>query len=280
MDRLTIAAVAVIVLILVVGLPYAYIAGVGAPKANPPQLLTVYAAASLTNVMQNISAAFDAKYNANITFNFAGSNALATQILEGYPCDVFLSASPTYMTQVANHSLIYNSSAIFAKNSLIVMVAKSSASKVTAISDLAASGVRVELEDKSVPAGAYSLTILNNIQSTWGNSSSPAYVGPQYANFTKAVQANVISYDTDVEQTVTKVVTGTADAGIVYKTDAIAQAANINFITIPASVNVVAQYPVGVISTSQHLKLAQEFYSFLLSSAGQQILNNFGFLSP
>jgi molybdate transport system substrate-binding protein len=272
--------VAVIALILVVGIPYAYFAGVGAPKYQPPEYLTVYAAASLTGVMKNISAAFEAKYNANITFNFAGSNALATQILNGYPCDVFLSASPTYMTQVANASLIVNSSAIFAKNSLIVMVAKSSASKVTQISDLAASGVRVELEDKSVPAGAYALTILKNIESTWGNTSSSAYVGPQYANFTKAVQANVISYDTDVEQTVTKVVTGTADAGIVYKTDAIARAANINFITIPTSVNVIANYPVGVISTSGHMKLAQEFYNFLLSSEGQQILNSFGFLSP
>jgi molybdate transport system substrate-binding protein len=280
LDRVTIAGVAIIIIILVVGIPYAYYAGIGAPKVQPPEQLTVYAAASLTNVMQNISVAFNAKYKSNITFNFAGSNALATQILAGYPCDVFLSASPTYMTQVANKSLIANSSAIFAKNSLIVMVAKSSASKVTAISDLAAPSVRVELEDKSVPAGAYSLTILNNIQSTWGNSSSPAYVGPQYANFSKGVLANVISYDTDVEQTVTKVVTGTADAGIVYKTDAIAQAGNINFITIPASVNVVASYPVGVISTSQHMKLAQEFYNFLLSSAGQQILNNFGFLSP
>jgi molybdate transport system substrate-binding protein len=280
LKRITIAAVAVVIILAVVGVPYAYFALQPAPKAQPPEQLTVYAAASLTNVMQNVSAAFDAKYNANVTFSFAGSNTLATQILQGFPCDVFLSASPTYMTQVANASLIANSSAIFVKNSLIIIVARSSASKVTAISDLAASGVRVELEDKSVPAGAYSLTILNNIQSMWGNASSSAYVGPQYTNFSKAVLANVISYDTDVEQTVTKVVTGTADAGIVYKTDAIAQAANINFITIPASVNVIASYPVGIISTSQHLKLAQEFYSFLLSSEGQQILNGFGFLSP
>ncbi|HVP23045.1 MAG TPA: molybdate ABC transporter substrate-binding protein [Conexivisphaerales archaeon] len=246
----------------------------------PPGQLTVFAAASLVNIMPNISAAFNRFYNANITFNYAGSGALATQIVQGFPCDVFLSASPTYMTQVANASLLYNKSVLFAKNSLIVMVAKSSASKVTSIADLAKSGVRVELEDKSVPAGAYSLTILSNIESTWGNSSSPAYVGPQYANFSKAVLANVISYDTDVEQTVTKIVTGTADAGIVYKTDAIAQAANINFITIPDSVNVVASYPAGVISTSQHLVLAQQFVNFLTSAQGQQILNNFGFVSP
>lgn len=268
-----------VAIVLVVGIPYAYLAN-GQPKAQPPEQLTVFAAASLTNVMQNISAAFNAKYNANVTFSFAGSQTLATQITQGYPCDVFLSASPSYMTQVSNASLLANASVIFAKNSLIVMVAKSSASKVTSIADLAKSGVRVELEDKSVPAGAYSLTILSNIQSTWGNSSSPSYVGPQYANFSKFVLANVISYDTDVEQTVTKVVTGTADAGIVYKTDAIAQAANINFITIPDSVNVVAQYPAGVIKTSSHLKLAQEFVSFLTSAEGQQILNNFGFLSP
>jgi molybdate transport system substrate-binding protein len=280
LKRTTLVAVAIIIIVVVVGVPYAYIASQPAKKASPPEQLTVFAAASLTNVMQNITVAFDAKYDANITFNFAGSNALATQILQGFPCDVFLSASPTYMTQVANASMLANGSVIFAKNSLIVMVAKSSASKVTSIADLASPGVRVELEDKSVPAGAYSLTILNNIQSTWGNATSPGYVGSQYANFSKAVLANVISYDTDVEQTVTKVVTGTADAGIVYKTDAIAQGANINFITIPASVNVVAQYPAGAILTSAHLKLAEEFVSFLASSEGQTILNNFGFLSP
>jgi molybdate transport system substrate-binding protein len=277
LKRITLAAVAVVVILLVVGIPYAYFT---LQPAKPPEQLTVFAAASLTNVMQNISVAFNAKYDANITFNFAGSGTLATQITEGFPCDVFLSAAPTQMNQVANASLLYNGSAIFAKNSLIVIVAKSSASKVSSISDLAASGVRVELEASSVPAGAYALTILNNIQSTWGNSSSPSYVGSQYTNFSKAVLANVISYDTDVESTVTKVVTGTADAGIVYKTDAIAQAANINFITIPNSVNVMAQYPVGIVSTSHHLKLAQEFSNFLLSSQGQQILNNFGFVSP
>jgi len=278
LKRTTLIALAIVVVVLVVGVPLAYIA-LQPPKSSPEQL-TVYAAASLTGVMQNISAAFNAKYDANITFNFAGSNALATQIVQGYPCDVFLSASPTYMTQVANASLLANGSSIFVRNSLVVMVAKASASKVTAISDLAKSGVRVELEDKSVPAGAYSLTILGNIEKAWGNSSSSAYMGPQYTNFSKAVLANVISYDTDVEQTVTKVVTGTADAGIVYKTDAIAQAANINFITIPDAVNVIAKYPAGVISTSSHLTLAQEFVSFLLSPEGQQILNNFGFLSP
>jgi molybdate transport system substrate-binding protein len=277
MKRVTLAAIAVVV-ILVVGIPLAYIAT--QPAKQAPEKLTVFAAASLTGVMQNISTAFSAKYDADITLNLAGSQTLATQILQGSPCDVFLSASPTYMTQVANASMLANASVLFAKNSLIVMVAKSSSSKVAAISDLAKSGVRVELADKSVPAGSYALTILNNIQSTWGNSSSSKYVGPRYANFSTAVLSNVISYDTDVEQVVTKVVTGTADAGIVYKTDAIAQAANINFITIPDDVNVIAKYPAGVILTSAHLTLAQEFISFLTSSEGQQILNNFGFLSP
>lgn len=271
--------VVALVAILVVGASLGYLAI--QPKAGQaPEQLTACAAASLTSVMQNVSAAFSQKYDANVTFNFGGSSTLATQIVQGYPCDVFLSASLSTMQTVANASLLANSSAVFAKNSLVVLVARSSSSKVSSIADLAKVGVRVELADKSVPAGAYSLTILSNIQSTWGNSSSPLYVGPQYSNFSKAVLANVISYDTDVEQTVTKVVTGTADAGMAYKTDAISQASKITFIAIPDGVNVVAQYPAAVISTSKHLALAQGFVSFLLSSEGRQILNNFGFLSP
>ena len=276
MKRIMIVAVVVIV-ILAIGVPYAFLVFQEGSQSQPPEQMTVFAAASLTKVMQNISEAFNMKYHANITFNFASSNALATQILQGFPCDVFLSASTSYMQQVANASML-NRSAVFARNSLIVMVSKSSASKVTSIADLAKAGVRVVLADKSVPAGSYALSVLNAIQSTWGNYSNPYYQGPQFANFSKAVLANVISYDTDVEQVVTKVVTGTADVGIVYKTDVIAQATNVDFITIPDQVNVIAQYPIGILSNSQHLKLAQEFYDFILSDDGQKILNNFGFL--
>ena len=98
--------------------------------------------------------------------------------------------------------------------------------------------------------------------------------------FSKKVLANVISYETDVEQVVTKTATGTADAGLAYKSDAINRASEVNFIEIPSDVNLIAVYPIGIINTSSHAALAQKFIDYVMSSDGQKALADAGFLGP
>jgi molybdate transport system substrate-binding protein len=183
------------------------------------------------------------------------------------------------MTNVKNANLLSGSSTVFAHNSIIVIVAKND-TKVSTLLDLAKPGVRIVMADKSVPAGNYALQILTKIDATWGNSSSPLYKGDEYVGFSKKVLANVISYETDVEQVVTKTETGTADAGLAYKSDAINRASEVNFIEIPGDINLIAIYPIGIITTTSHAVLAQKFIDYVMSSDGQKALADAGFLGP
>jgi molybdate transport system substrate-binding protein len=273
LKRNAILLIGVIVLIALAGVytAYQYLA----PK--PAERLTVFAAASLTKPFQALEAGFEKKYAANVTFNFAGSSTLSTQIIQGSPCDVFASANTKEMTNVKNANMLNGTSTVFAHNSIMVVVSKSYTAGINSLLDLAKPGIRIELADKSVPIGNYALQILMKIDATYGNSSSPLYKGAEWVGFKNKVLTNVVSYDTDVEQVVTKVVTGTADVGIAYKSDAINRANEVSFFEIPSEVNLVAVYPIGAISGSGHAKLAQEFIDYLLSADGQKALTDAGF---
>jgi molybdate transport system substrate-binding protein len=122
------------------------------------------------------------------------------------------------------------------------------------------------LEDKSVPAGGYTLTILDNL-------SKDATFGP---DFSTKVLANVVSYETDVKQVVAKVQLGEADAGIVYATDAIADP-TLKTIMIPANFNVIAKYPIAALTNAPQPELAAAFVAYVLSADGQVILKKWGF---
>ncbi|MGD0803950.1 MAG: molybdate ABC transporter substrate-binding protein [Candidatus Bathyarchaeia archaeon] len=275
MKRNTLVLLVVILAVSAVGLYAAY--QYFTPK--PAEELRVFAAASLTVPFQSLQSQFESKYNAKLIFNFAGSSTLSTQIIHGSPCDVFASANTKEMTNVKNANLLSGSSTVFAHNSIIVIVAKND-TKVSTLLDLAKPGVRIVMADKSVPAGNYALQILTKIDATWGNSSSPLYKGDEYVGFSKKVLANVISYETDVEQVVTKTETGTADAGLAYKSDAINRASEVNFIEIPGDINLIAIYPIGIITTTSHAVLAQKFIDYVMSSDGQKALADAGFLGP
>jgi molybdate transport system substrate-binding protein len=274
MKRNTLVLLVVILAVSAVGVYAAY--QYFTPK---PAELRVFAAASLMVPFQNLQSQFESKYNAKLIFNFAGSSTLSIQIIQGSPCDVFASANTKEMTNVKNANLLSGSSTVFAHNSIIVIIAKND-TKVSTLLDLTKPGVRIVMADKSVPAGNYALQVLTKIDATWGNSSSLLYKGPEYVDFSKKVLANVISYETDVEQVVTKTATGTADAGLAYKSDAINRASEVNFIEIPGDINLIAIYPIGIITTTSHAALAQKFIEYVMSSDGQKALADAGFLGP
>jgi molybdate transport system substrate-binding protein len=276
MKRNTMLLIAIVLVVAIAGVysAYQYLT----PKTA--EELRVFAAASLTKPFQSLQTQFESKYNAKLVFNFAGSSSLSTQIIQGSPCDIFASANTKEMTNVKNANLLKGSSTVFAHNSIVVIVAKTSSQKVSTLLDLTKAGVRIVLAEKSVPIGNYALQVLAKIDATWGNSSSPLYKGAEYGNFSKKMLANVISYDTDVEQVVTKVATGTADAGIAYTSDSINRASEINFIQIPGDVNLIATYPMGIVNTTGHAELAQKFIDYVMSSEGQKALTDAGFQGP
>jgi len=235
--------------------------------------LTVFAPMVLTDAFNQTAQAFEANNSGvNVTFNYAGSEILATQLKQGASADVFASADPMDMKLVQDARLMNNSSiTTFAENKLAIIVPTGNPANVTSLSDLAKPGVKLDIGNNSTPCGMYTLQMLakasNN--STYGSS------------FVKSFQANVVSTETDVNAIVAKVALGQADAGVVTKADVpAAYQSKVETITIPDGVNVLAQYPIGVVSGSQNAQLAQSFINYVTSPAGQAILSSYGFIIP
>ena len=239
-----------------------------APAAPPePQMLTVYAAASLTNAFEEIGKAFEAA-NPGVTveFNFAGSQTLRTQIEQGAQADVFASANAKEMdTLVTGKFIPADSTKIFLTNQLLVIMPADNPAGLTALADLAKPGLKVVLAAKEVPVGNYALQVLNKLDAAQGTG------------FKDKVLANVVSYENDVKQVVAKVQLGEADAGIVYSSDAVA-APELQTIDVPAENNIVAQYPLAALTNSRNPELAQAFIAYVLSAEGQSVLQKWGFL--
>ncbi|MCL4231256.1 MAG: molybdate ABC transporter substrate-binding protein [Dehalococcoidia bacterium] len=232
--------------------------------------VVVFAASSLTNAFKEAGTRFEEKNpEAKVTFNFAASSALATQINEGAPADVFASADANQMKNVTGNGNAAES-VIFAANLPVVVVPKSG-SPVASFSDLAKPGVRLVLAGPEVPVGKYAREIL-------ANASKPA--GGISADFAGSVLANVKSNEANVRAVLTKVQLGEADAGIVYSTDAAIATADVKVTEIPAAFNIIAQYPIAALKGAKNGAAARAWVAFITGPEGQAILAKFGFRKP
>src|SRR5262245_16363462 len=173
------------------------LSGIFALKAAAPiptyPPINVLAAASLTDVFPVIDK--DEKYS------FAGSNALATQIRNGAPADVFASANTDIPAQLFQQGFV-DKPVNFTRNALVIVIPKSNPANITSVYDLGNSGVKLDIAASSVPVGSYTLQVLKQM------------------NLTSKVMPNVVSQETDVRAVLSKVALGQADAGFVYATDA------------------------------------------------------------
>jgi molybdate transport system substrate-binding protein len=232
--------------------------------------LNVFAAASLTNAFKEIGQKFQQAHpNVTVSFNFAGSQALATQINQGAPADVFASANQAQMNVVIQAGGIdASASKVFVHNLLVLIFPKSNPGQITTLQDLARPGLKIVLADKSVPAGQYALDFLSK-------ASADTSFGSGYQ---AGVIKNVVSYETDVETVVAKVAQGEADAGIVYTTDAQANLSQLGQIAIPASLQTEATYPIAPVKGSKNAATAQQFVDYVLSADGQAVLTTYGFI--
>lgn len=223
--------------------------------------LTVSAAASLTDAFKDIGRAFeDREPGATVTFNFGPSDGLAGQINEGAPVDVFASASPTWMDSIHEQGPGVSGRADFARNRLAIVVPAENPAEIENLDDLAEDDVKLVLAAEGVPVGDYAREVLTN------------------AGIADAALANVVSNEEDVAAVLTKVLSGDADAGIVYVTDFTPDVADeVSLIEIPDDVNVIATYSIAVVTGSQEADLAQRFVDFVLGD-GQETLAGYGFL--
>jgi molybdate transport system substrate-binding protein len=232
--------------------------------------LIVFAAASLTGAFQQIGQSFEADNpGVQVSFNFAGSQILSTQLEQGAPADVFASADQKNMDLLISDKLVMAGTVQqFATNSLVVILPARNPGQVITLADLARPGLKLVLADASVPAGNYARQMLNKM-------SEDTMYGK---DFITRVLANVVSNETDVKQVVTKVELGEADAGIVYTSDAVATP-ELQTLTIPAKFNVIASYPIAILSNAPSVEAAKAFVSYVNSPAGRAILAKWG-LNP
>jgi molybdate transport system substrate-binding protein len=220
--------------------------------------LTVLAAASLTEGFNDAKTKLTATNpGLSITYSFAGSQALVTQIQNGAPADVFASADTANMTKLVTAGLV-DPPVTFARNKLEIAVAPGNPKNITGLTDLAKPDLKVVLEDPSVPAGNYARQALTKLNITVKPVSNPL----------------------DVKSALLAVTSGEADAVVVYVTDVTSAGAKAQGVPIPDDQNIIATYPIAVVKTTKNQAAAQAFVDSMVSGDGQKALLARGFLAP
>jgi molybdate transport system substrate-binding protein len=241
-------------------------------RAAPPEpaqerQLVVFAAASLRDVFTALQGELERAHpGVELTFNFAGTQELRTQLEQGASADVFASADHLHMAELVRASLV-SAPVVFARNEPVIVVAKEAATTVRGIADLARVQ-RIVMGTPEVPIGRYTLQLLDRASLTLG------------ADFRERVEARVASRELNVRQVLNKVRLGEAQAGVVYRSDVQAARGEVEVVTIPPDINVFAEYPIAVLADAAHPKLAQAWLDLVLSAEGQRLLADAGFLSP
>ncbi|MBK7724589.1 MAG: molybdate ABC transporter substrate-binding protein [Dehalococcoidia bacterium] len=212
----------------------------GAPGTIDGEI-TVFAASSLSEAFKEAAAFEKANPGTEVTFSFAASSALAVQINEGAPADVFASADTAQMKSVIDQGNAEEPT-VFATNTPVVVVPKDGKAVAT-FADIAKPGIKLVLAGKDVPIGRYAREILAKASGTGGISP----------DFSDRVLANLKSEEANVRAVLAKIQLGEADAGVVYRTDIVAAAGDVRIIEIPAPYNVLAEYSIAVVwaSTNQ-----------------------------
>ena len=221
----------------------------GSEGGTPP---TVYAAASLTEVFPAIDAA--------PTYNFAGSDELATQITEGAPADVYAAASSKYPQQLFEEGLV-EEPVTFASNRLVLIVPKDNPAGIEEVADVAEPSVQLVIAAEGVPVGDYTRDVLADLS-------------------LEAALDNVVSEEDDVKGVVGKISLGEGDAGFVYATDAAVAGDDVTVIELPEGSQPPLEYQIAVVSSSENKDAAQAFVDRVLSDEGREQLEAAGFVVP
>ncbi len=232
--------------------------------------LTVFGAASLAKVLDEVEVAYEAAVpGAVLTISTDSSAALATQITEGAPADVFLAADTTNPQKLVDGALADGDAVVFAGNLLTIITPTDNPAGLSVPFDLGKSGVRVIAAGDEVPITKYATQLVENLAAAPG---APA-------DFVAAYAANVASKEDNVAAVRTKIELGEGDAAIVYVTDA-AASDKVATIDVPADVNVPASYAGVVVKASANVDAAHAFLDWFAGPDGQAILTSFGFLPP
>lgn len=232
-----------------------------ANTSSEPVELTVSAAASLKDAMEEIKTAYsEEKPDVTLSINFGSSGSLQQQIEQGAEVDVFVSAATKQMDELEGKGLILEETRRDFLENKIVLVVPADSSEVADFKDLSADEVeQVGLgEPGSVPVGQYAEELLTGL------------------GILDSIKSKVV-YGRDVKEVLAWVETGNADAGIVYETDAIVSDKVKIVARAPEGSHQPVYYPAAVIKASRNADAAKEFVDFLYGGAAKTIFEKFGF---
>ena len=219
----------------------------------------VSAAASLTDAFTAIEAAFEREHpDIDVILNLGGSSALREQIIEGAPADVFASANAANMDAVVDEGVVVGEPQVFARNLLQIAVPAGNPAGISGLDDFSREDLLIGLCAEAVPCGVFARESLANA----------------------GVVASIDTNEPDVRALLTKIEAGELDAGITYVTDVASTGGTVVGIDIPPSVNVVAEYPIAVLSTAPNGAGAVKLVAFILSEDGRAVLAANGFGTP
>jgi molybdate transport system substrate-binding protein len=231
----------------------------GAADGDPAsRTLTVFAAASLTEVFTDLGEVFEQEHDGvTVRFSFAGSSDLATQLEEGAPADVFASADAAPVDRVLAAGLVDDAPTDFAGNTLQIAVPPGDPAGVASLADLEGD-VDLVVCAPQVPCGAAAVRLAE----------------------VAGVQLSPVSEEPSVTGVLDKVRTGEADAGLVYVTDVRATDGDVVGIDVPEAEAIVNVYPIAVTTDGELQGLAQAFVDLVAGEEGQAVLAAAGFRPP
>jgi molybdate transport system substrate-binding protein len=224
--------------------------------------LTISAAASLKNALDEVKAMYlEQKPNAKVAITYGGSGALQTQIEQGAPVDMFLSAAASNMNALKTKGLLDNNTIKnLLQNKVVMIIPSASTLNISSFKDVTNSSVKKLAlgEPTTVPAGKYALQVFT------------------YYNLSDQAKAKAV-YAKDVTEVLTWVASGNADAGVVYSTDAASSDKVKVITTAPEDSHDPVTYPGAVIKSTKQPAAAQDFLNFLTSDKAKAVFVKYGF---
>ncbi|MGS2618735.1 molybdate ABC transporter substrate-binding protein [Micromonospora sp. LZ34] len=257
--RTALAGIAVAVLTALTGCGGGTATGPAGAAGGVTGTVTVFAAASLTESFTRIGRDFEAAHpGTTVVFNFAASSALANQVNQGAPADVFASAAARNMASVTDAGNADGTPVVFARNQLVIAVPAGNPKGIAGLADLADPAVKVALCAEQVPCGAAARTALD----------------------AASVALTPVTLEQDVKGALSKVKLGEVDAVLVYRTDAGAAATEVTGVEFPESAGAVTDYPIVALRDAPNPAGARAFIGYVRSDRGQAVLAEAGFQAP
>lgn len=228
------------------------------PDERPEEPLQVFAAASLTQPFTELGEKFEEEHGVPVDFNFAGSSHLVSQIEQGAPAGVFASADEPNMTRVQQSGATATQPELFAANTLVIVTPPGNPAAIHSLAGLADEQVVTVICAPQVPCGSATADLAE----------------------AAGVELSPVSEENAVTDVLGKVRSGEADAGVVYRTDALGAGTDVETIQVDTADEVVNNYPIAALEEAGSDATAREFVEFVLTPEAQQILRDAGFAAP